>query len=82
MSGVKIGDGSVVAAHALVTRDLEPYGIYGGNPARLISKRFSEESIAYLLGIEWWYWPIEKVRKNVHLLCSGDIDALKKNMVC
>jgi len=47
-----------------------------GNPARIIKKRFSDEDIAKLLEVRWWDWPEEKIRRNVHILCSGDVDAL------
>lgn len=64
MPGVTIGDGAVVGARAVVTRDLEPYGIYGGVPARLIRKRFADPVIAALQDIRYWDWPLEKLRRN------------------
>ncbi|MBU1670595.1 MAG: CatB-related O-acetyltransferase [Actinobacteria bacterium] len=78
MSGVTIGDGSVIGAGSVVTSDVEPYAIVAGNPARTIRKRFDERQIARLLEIRWWDWPEEKVRRNVRLLCSGDVDALER----
>jgi acetyltransferase-like isoleucine patch superfamily enzyme len=65
MPGVTIGDGCVIGARAVVTKDLEPYGIYAGIPARLIKKRFTPKIIEQLLQIKWWDWSIEKIRRNV-----------------
>lgn len=73
MSGVTIGDGAVIAAYAVVTKDVAPYTIVGGNPAKPIRKRFSEQEIASLLRIKWWDWPDEKVRDNYGLLQSYDL---------
>jgi acetyltransferase-like isoleucine patch superfamily enzyme len=76
MSGVTIGDGAVIGARSVITSDIEPYSIVAGNPARLIRKRFDTEIIQNLLKIKWWDWPIGKIKKNVHLLCSNDIAQL------
>jgi acetyltransferase-like isoleucine patch superfamily enzyme len=73
MSGVTIGDGAVVAAGAVVTKDVEPYAIVGGNPAKLIRRRFDEETTAALLRIRWWDWPHEKVLAHVDQLSSADL---------
>ncbi|WP_397445280.1 CatB-related O-acetyltransferase [Polaribacter sp. R77954] len=70
MPGVSIGDGAIVASKSIVTKDVEPYSIVGGNPARLIKKRFSEDTILRLLQIKWWDWNIEKITKNVEKLTS------------
>ena len=64
MRGVKIGDGAIVAAGAVVTKDVAPYSIVGGNPAKHIKYRFSEEVIGKLLEIKWWDWDEEKIREN------------------
>ncbi len=64
MRGVSIGDGAVVAANSVVTRDVAPYSIVGGNPARHIKFRFPPEIVAALLEIRWWDWSDEKIRKN------------------
>lgn len=61
LSGVTIGDGAIVAAGAVVARDVPPYGIVAGNPARLIKHRFDPEVVAALLEIRWWDWPDDKI---------------------
>lgn len=76
MSGVSIGDGAVVAAGAVVTKDVEPYAIVGGNPARLIRKRFDEETVKRLLEIRWWDWPVEKINKNVDVICGPNVSRI------
>lgn len=76
MPGVRIGHGAMIGSRALVTKDVEPYTIVGGNPAKPIRKRFSDEQIAMLLEMAWWDWPIEQIKEAMPLLCSGDIKAL------
>lgn len=71
MPGVKIGDGAIIATKAVVTKDVEPYTIVGGNPAKEIKKRFSEDIISKLLELQWWDWDIEKITLNVHKLTRG-----------
>ena len=78
MNGIKIGHGAAIGAHALVTKDVEPYTIVGGNPAKIIRKRFDDDKIEFLLNLAWWDWPIEKITENVATLVSGDFDALRK----
>jgi acetyltransferase-like isoleucine patch superfamily enzyme len=78
LSGVKIGDGAVIGGQSVVTKDVAPYAVVSGNPAALIKKRFDDETIEKLLAIQWWNWPIEKIRKNVHLLCSHKSDEFFK----
>jgi acetyltransferase-like isoleucine patch superfamily enzyme len=74
MSGVTIGDGAVIANNSHVVKDVEPYTIVGGNPARYIKHRFTKEQIEKLLEIKWWYWDDEKINKFVPLLCSNNIN--------
>ncbi|MEP9374133.1 type B chloramphenicol O-acetyltransferase [Mesorhizobium sp. KR1-2] len=76
MPGVRIGHGAMIGSRALVTKDVEPYTIVGGNPAKPIRKRFSDEQIAMLLEMAWWDWPIEQIKEAMPLLCSGDIAGL------
>ena len=82
LSGVTIGDGVAIGAGALVCRDVKPYAIIGGNPATVIRMRFDDQTIARLLKLSWWNWPEEKVRENVHLLCSTDVEALLRAHDC
>lgn len=78
LPGVIIGDGAVIGARAVVARDVEPYAIVAGNPARLLRKRFDEETIRKLLEIKWWDWPAEKIRKNLDIMRSADISTLSR----
>jgi acetyltransferase-like isoleucine patch superfamily enzyme len=78
MSGVKIGNGSVIAAFSHVVKDVLPYEVIGGNPARHIKFRFSNDVIIQLLEIAWWDWPQDKILKNIALLLSNpSVDTLK-----
>lgn len=74
MSGVTIGDGAIIAHNSHVVKNVEPYTIAGGNPARLIKYRFSPEHIEALLKIKWWDWPEDKINQLSPLLCNTDID--------
>lgn len=76
LSGVTIGDGAVIGAHAVVTKDVAPYAVVAGNPAREKSKRFPEATIEKLLALKWWNWPEEKIRQNIGILCSPDVEKL------
>lgn len=78
MAGVTIGDGAIIGTRAVVTKDVPPYTIVGGVPARQIRKRFSEDMIAYLLALKWWDWPIEKISENIEFIKSADLEKLKK----
>ena len=75
MPGIKIGDGALIAAYSVVTRDVEPYSVVGGNPARPIKKRFSDELIALLLRLKWWDPPPERLAEILPMLFDP---ALKK----
>jgi acetyltransferase-like isoleucine patch superfamily enzyme len=76
LSGLTIGHGAVVAAHAVVTKDVPPYAIVGGNPARVIRYRFDEETIAALLDTAWWELPREQVATLIPLLQSDRVTEL------
>jgi virginiamycin A acetyltransferase len=76
MSGVTIGDGSIIAANSTVIKNVEPYSIVGGNPAKEIKKRFSEDTISKLLKLKWWNWDIERITKNIQNLTDNQIDKL------
>lgn len=76
MPGIHIDDGVIVATNSTVTKNVEPYSIIGGNPAKLIKKRFSELQIKWLLDTQWWNWPIEKISRNVHKLTDKHIEDL------
>lgn len=76
MPAVTIGDGAIIASRSVVTKDVPPYTIVAGNPAKVIRKRFDDETVAELLKIKWWYWPIDVITKNISAIVSSDINAL------
>lgn len=76
MPGITVGDGAIIAANATVVKDIEPYTIYGGNPAQFIKKRFSEEQVEQLLQLQWWNWDEEKLFNNLENLTS--LEGLEK----
>lgn len=76
LAGVTVGDGAIIGAYSVVTKDVAPYSIVGGNPAREIRKRFSDEHIAGLLRLRWWDWPPETITRYVSLLTGNDVNAL------
>lgn len=76
MPGVQIGSGAIVATRSVVTADVPPYAIVGGNPARVIRTRFDEATVAALLEISWWDWDVQKIGRNRHAIRGGDIEKL------
>lgn len=77
MQGITIGHGAIIGTNALVTKDVAPYTIVGGNPARCIRPRFDEDVVAFLLHLAWWDWPMEKMVSHMDAIISGDLDVLK-----
>jgi virginiamycin A acetyltransferase len=77
MPGVRIGNGAIVATGSVVTREVEPFAIVGGNPATLIRHRFGEATRNALLDIAWWDWDPAKITRNVQAIGSNDLDALQ-----
>jgi virginiamycin A acetyltransferase len=78
MPGVQIGDGAIVAAGAVVSRDVPPFGIVAGNPARLVRSRFDEEDVVRLLAAAWWDWPVELVTRHAIMIMVGTPDQIEE----
>lgn len=77
-NGVTIGDGAIIAAGAVVVKDVPAYSIVAGNPAKVIKMRFDDKTIEKLLQITWWNWDIKKINKNLKVICNLDVDLLEK----
>lgn len=78
LPGVHIGDGAIIGANSVVSKDVEPYTIAAGNPIRPIRKRFDDETIRLLLRLKWWDWQAEKIFANLETLCGSDLTKLKE----
>lgn len=78
MSGITIGDGAVIGAKSVVVKNVAPYSIVGGNPAKELKKRFSDDIINKLLELKWWEWEDNKINANIQVLCSNDYKLLMK----
>lgn len=77
MPGVHIGSGAIIAAGSVVVDDVPAYSIVGGNPARVIRRRFPEEDVARLMAVAWWEWPLQHITDHIRTIMSGSIDALE-----
>jgi virginiamycin A acetyltransferase len=75
---VTIGDGAIIGANAVVSKDIPPYSVAVGNSIKVIKKRFSDKDIDFLLELKWWNWPDETIDKYLHIINSKDIEELKK----
>lgn len=78
LPGVNIGDGAVIGAYTVVSKNVDPYSVFVGNPGKVVKKRFEEDVIQELLRIKWWEWDIEKIRENAVLLYSSKVKEFTK----
>lgn len=76
MPGVSIGNGAIISSRSVVTADVAPYTIVGGNPAKPIKARFEPDVVSRLEALAWWDWPAEKISRNLKLIVSADVEAL------
>lgn len=76
MPGVRIGDGAIVASESVVTADVPPYAIVGGNPAKVLRMRYGPAVIERLRAIAWWHWPVDKITRHLEAIVGADVEAL------
>jgi virginiamycin A acetyltransferase len=76
LSGVHVGDGAIIGTRAVVTKDVSPYAVVGGIPAREIKKRYDDDTIRKLQQIKWWDWPFDKIQRFLPNIMSGELDKL------
>ncbi|MEX2614884.1 MAG: CatB-related O-acetyltransferase [Alphaproteobacteria bacterium] len=76
LPGVRIGDGAIIGARAVVSRDVEPYTVVCGNPANTIRQRFDDETVRILRKVRWWDWPVERIEANIEAIANADIQRL------
>ena len=76
LSGVHIGDGAIIGSRAVVTKDVAPYSVVGGIPAKEVKRRFAEETIEKLQKIQWWNWPFDKIQRFLPYIMNGEITVL------
>ncbi len=74
LAGVKIGDGAIIGTRAVVTKDVPPYSIVGGIPAKIIRKRYSPDIIEQLLSLRWWDWPKDRIKRNLPFIMASNIE--------
>lgn len=77
LAGVTVGDGAVIGTRALVTKNVPPYTIVGGTPAKELRKRFDDNTISLLLQMKWWDWPVEKIAAHIREIQTGCLENLK-----
>jgi len=77
LPGVTIGPGAIIAARAVVSRDVAPYAVVAGNPARQVRQRFDDATVAELLDIGWWDWPAARISRNLNAIRGADLAALR-----
>jgi acetyltransferase-like isoleucine patch superfamily enzyme len=80
MSGVRIEDGAVIAAGSYVVKNVGKYEVWGGNPAKMLKKRFSDEEIKLLCDLQWWNWDLNKIKMNVSVLCSKNFEIITSKL--